>query len=70
MALMSEIADDQKMNEIRSRVSSIVQDPKTAGSIEGFVESGKHHLRALQAQWQDGDIVLLLVVLQKPHDMG
>src|ERR1700739_162561 len=30
-------------------------------SIAGFAESGKHHLRALQTQRQDDDIVLLLV---------
>jgi cyclohexanone monooxygenase len=34
MALMSEIADYQKMNEIRGRVSSIVQDPKTAEALK------------------------------------
>src|ERR1700678_4412838 len=34
MALMSEIADYQKMNEIRGRVSSIVQDEKTAEALK------------------------------------
>ncbi len=33
-ALMSEIADFQKMNEIRSRVSSTVTDPKTAEALK------------------------------------
>ena len=34
MALLSEIADYQKMNEIRSRVSSIVRDPATAEALK------------------------------------
>jgi cyclohexanone monooxygenase len=34
MALMSEIADYQKMNEIRARVSSIVRDPQTAEALK------------------------------------
>jgi cyclohexanone monooxygenase len=34
MALMSEIADYQKMNEIRNRVSSIVSDPATAEGLK------------------------------------
>lgn len=34
MALMSEIADYQKMNEIRDRVSSIVSDPETAVALK------------------------------------
>jgi len=34
MALMSEIADYQKMNEIRVRVSSIVSDPGTAEALK------------------------------------
>jgi len=34
MALMSEIADYQKMNEIRSRVSSTVKDPGTAEALK------------------------------------
>src|ERR1700726_1027322 len=34
MALMSEIADYQKMNEIRDRVSSIVRDPATAEALK------------------------------------
>ncbi len=34
MALMSEIADYQKMNEIRTRVSSIVSDPGTAEALK------------------------------------
>src|SRR5713101_5058874 len=34
MALMSEIADYQKMNEIRNRVSSIVSDPGTAEALK------------------------------------
>ena len=34
MALMSEIADYQKMNEIRNRVSSTVSDPKTAETLK------------------------------------
>jgi cyclohexanone monooxygenase len=34
MALMSEIADYQKMNEIRDRVSSLVSDPATAEALK------------------------------------
>ncbi len=34
MAIMSEIADYQKMNEIRDRVSSTVTDPKTAEALK------------------------------------
>ena len=34
MALMSEIADYQKMNEIRARVSSTVTDPETAEALK------------------------------------
>ncbi len=34
MALMSEIADYQKMNEIRDRVSTIVRDPATAAALK------------------------------------
>ncbi|HJU09531.1 MAG TPA: NAD(P)/FAD-dependent oxidoreductase [Candidatus Binataceae bacterium] len=34
MALMSEIADFQKMNEIRTRVSSVVKDPATAEALK------------------------------------
>ncbi|MDO8432952.1 MAG: NAD(P)/FAD-dependent oxidoreductase [Candidatus Binatus sp.] len=34
MALMSEIADYQKMNEIRDRVSSTVSDPQTADALK------------------------------------
>ena len=34
MAIMSEIADYQKMNEIRSRVSSTVTDPETAEALK------------------------------------
>ncbi len=34
MALMSEIADYQKMNEIRTRVSSTVTDPETAEALK------------------------------------
>jgi cation diffusion facilitator CzcD-associated flavoprotein CzcO len=34
MALMSEIADYQKMNEIRDRVSATVSDPKTAEALK------------------------------------
>jgi cation diffusion facilitator CzcD-associated flavoprotein CzcO len=34
MTLISEIADYQKMNEIRDRVSSIVSDPKTAEALK------------------------------------
>jgi cation diffusion facilitator CzcD-associated flavoprotein CzcO len=34
MALLSEIADYQKMNEIRGRVSSIVRDPATAEALK------------------------------------
>jgi cation diffusion facilitator CzcD-associated flavoprotein CzcO len=34
MALMSEIADFQKMNEIRARVSSVVRDPQTAEALK------------------------------------
>jgi len=34
MALMSEIADYQKMNEIRDRVSAIVRDQKTAEALK------------------------------------
>ncbi len=34
MALMSEIADYQKMNEIRNRVSSTISDPKTAEALK------------------------------------
>jgi cyclohexanone monooxygenase len=34
MALMSEIADFQKMNEIRGRVSSIVREPETAEALK------------------------------------
>ena len=34
MALISEIADYQKMNEIRDRVSSIVSDPATADALK------------------------------------
>ncbi len=34
MALMSEIADYQKMNEIRARVSSTVTDPRTAEALK------------------------------------
>jgi cation diffusion facilitator CzcD-associated flavoprotein CzcO len=36
MALMSEIADYQKMNEIRNRVSSIVSDPETAEALKAW----------------------------------
>src|SRR5713101_1895515 len=34
MALMSEIADYQKMNEIRDRVSTTVRDPRTAEALK------------------------------------
>src|SRR4029077_947656 len=34
MALMSEIADYQKMNEIRDRVSATVRDPATAEALK------------------------------------
>ncbi len=34
MALMSEIADYQKMNEIRDRVASVVADPETAEALK------------------------------------
>jgi cyclohexanone monooxygenase len=34
MALMSEIADYQKMNEIRDRVSAVVRDPGTAEALK------------------------------------
>ena len=34
MQLMSEIADYQKMNEIRDRVNSIVDDPATADALK------------------------------------
>ncbi len=36
MALMSEIADYQKMNEVRNRVSSIVKDPATAEALKAW----------------------------------
>jgi cation diffusion facilitator CzcD-associated flavoprotein CzcO len=34
MALMSEIADYQKMNEIRDRVATVVKDPQTAEALK------------------------------------
>src|SRR5581483_5741125 len=34
MALMSEIADFQKMNEIRARVATVVKDPATAEALQ------------------------------------
>jgi cyclohexanone monooxygenase len=36
MAALSEIADFQKMNEVRGRVSSIVQDPETAEALKAW----------------------------------
>jgi len=36
MALMAEIADYQKMNEVRDRVSSIVKDPATAEGLKAW----------------------------------